>query len=401
MSNLSNSQAIRQVLHTLVSKIGRRTSEGFATVIMDTVIKELTSKYDFLRCIKIKNTFYSEGIDAVSISSEIDLVDTTRFYNAVGEIIEMTVKYIKEKANFFFIREIQEALENVYNLNLKEQNIDLNLIQLQFIVDKNQGVKLKNSEMVEIVISALNNIINQKFPEVQKTKTIINSIKKLGEKYDFLKYVELSREPTSEGFYSIQASPDINKAHKIDVAEAIQKIIFDIGGSLDWKDDRLFIESLKREIGEKNLAMVEEMGVSLEHIKFLLMKQGHELLVKKTLEALMDTISKNTSEGFAVVTIDSAIEKLEEKHDILKYIQIDKSRYAEGANAISIMPEINNVDSYKLGKAIRAVIKIVGNELGNKKALYIEDFKKRIGTKYLYEIEKIGVNLHFLELKFA
>lgn len=400
MSNLKNSQVIRHVLQTLVSKIGRRTSEGFATVILDTVLNELMSRYDFLRYVEIKNTFYSEGIDAVNVSSEIDLVDTAKFYNAVGDIIGMTVKYIEENANFFFIKEVQEALNGIYDLNLKEQNIDLNLMQFQFIVDKKQEVKMKNSEMVEIVINALNNIINQKFPGAQKTKTMINSIRKLGKKYDFLKHVEISDEPTSGGFYLIQALPGINNTHPIDVVEAIQKIICDIGKSLDWKDGESFIESLKREIGEKHLAL-EGMGINLEHIKFVLMRQGHEVLVKKTLEALIDTVSKNTSEGFAVVAIDTAIGKLEEKHNILRYIKIDKSRYAEGANAISIMSEINNVESYKLGKAIREVIRMVGKELGSKTALYIEDFKKHIGTKYLHEIERIGVNLHFLELKFA
>ena len=201
-------------------------------------------------------------------------------------------------------------------------------------------------------------------------------------------------------FYFIQDLPGINNADPIDVAEAIQKIICDIGESMDWKDGESFIESLKREIGEKHLDL-EGAGVNLEHIKFELMRQGHEVLVKKTLEALIDTVSKNTSEGFAVVAIDAAIGKLEEKHNILRYIKIDKSRYAEGANAISIMPEINNVESYKLGKAIREVIRMVGAELGSKTALYIEDFKKRIGTNYLNEIERIGVNLHFLELKFS
>ena len=400
MSTLKNSQVIIHVLHTLISTIGRRTSEGFATAILDTILNELMSRYDFLRYVEIKNTFYSEGIDAVSISSEIDLVDTVKFYNAVGDIIEMTVKHIKEKANFFFIKEIQESLNDIYDLNLKEQNIDLNRIQLQFIVDKKQEVKMKNSEMVEIVISALNNIINKKFPGAQETKTMINSIRKLGEKYDFLKYVEISDDPTSGGFYLIQALPGINNAHPIDVTEAIQKIICDIGESLDWKDGESFIESLKREIGGKHL-ILESMGINLEHIKFVLMQQGHEVLVKKTLEALIDTVSKNTSEGFAVVAIDTAIGKLEEKHNILRYIKIDKSRYAEGVKAISIMPEINNVESYKLGKAIREIIRTVGKELGSQTVLYIEDFKKHIGTKYLNKIEKIGVNLHFLELKFA
>ena len=82
-------------------------------------------------------------------------------------------------------------------------------------------------------------------------------------------------------------------------------------------------------------------------------------------------------------------------------IKIDKSQYTEGADAISIMPEVNSVESYKLGKAIREIIKMTHKHLGDKSYNFIEEFKNKLGDKYLSEIEKIGVNLHFLELKFT
>ena len=50
---------------------------------------------------------------------------------------------------------------------------------------------------------------------------------------------------------------------------------------------------------------------------------------------------------------------------------------------------------------LTATRKIVGEELGVKKTSFIEDFKKHIGDEYLNKIEKIGVNLHFLEFKFV
>ena len=40
-------------------------------------------------------------------------------------------------------------------------------------------------------------------------------------------------------------------------------------------------------------------------------------------------------------------------------------------------------------------------ELEVKNHVYIVDFKKYVGNDYLNEIEKIGINLHFLELKFT
>ena len=399
MSNLKNSQAVRFVLQTLINKIGRRTSKGFATVTLDAVIKELIPRYDFLKYIKIEKMFYSGGIDAVGASSEIDLVDPAEFYDAIEYIMEKTVKNIKEKANFFFIREVKEELNDVYGLNLEERSIDLRRMQLQFIVDKRQEFQIKNSEMVEIVIGALNNLINRKFPETQKTKNIVESIRELEEKYDFLSYVEIINEPTSGGFHLIRVLPSINKVSPLIVSEAIQKLIHDVGKSLDW--NKSFIESLEEELGEKRLAEIEKMGVNLKHINFILMRQEHKILVEKALEALVYVIGKDTSNGFAVGAIDAAIEKLEERHDVLKYIKIDKSRYAEGADAISVMPEINNVESYGLGKAIREVIKVTGSKLGNRTATYIADFKNRLGAEYLFEIGKIGVNLHFLELKFA
>ena len=116
----------------------------------------------------------------------------------------------------------------------------------------------------------------------------------------------------------------------------------------------------------------------------------------------MVTIGSRTAESFAVATIDNIIEELQEEHDVLKYIKIDKSQYEKGSEAINIMPEINNIESYKLGKAIREIIKEAGEELDkDKKASFIEDFKRQLGDDYLLEIEKIGVNLHFLDLKFA
>jgi len=94
------------------------------------------------------------------------------------------------------------------------------------------------------------------------------------------------------------------------------------------------------------------------------------------------------------------IKKLEGTYDALKHIKIDKSRCTEGVNAISIMPEVNNVEPYELAKALRDVIKMTGTHLGGKTTSFIEDFKKQFGEEYIQEIEKIGVNLHFLELKF-
>ena len=90
---------------------------------------------------------------------------------------------------------------------------------------------------------------------------------------------------------------------------------------------------------------------------------------------------------------------LQEKYEILKYIKIDENNYDKGPEAFYIEPEINSVESFKIGKAIREIIKTIYNSLGAKTYNFIDEFKNKLGERYLSEIEKLGVNLHFLELK--
>ena len=52
MSNQTNSEVVEHTLQALISKIGRRTSEGFAVITIDKILKELESKYDVLKHIK-------------------------------------------------------------------------------------------------------------------------------------------------------------------------------------------------------------------------------------------------------------------------------------------------------------------------------------------------------------
>ena len=143
------------------------------------------------------------------------------------------------------------------------------------------------------------------------------------------------------------------------------------------------------------------LGIDLENIKVFLLKQLHELLIKKIIDGLIDITSKKTSKNFAIIELNNSIEKLSEKYDFLKYIKIDKSRYAEGKDVVSVSSEINNIESYKLGKALQDIIKIVGEKFGLKTVSYIDNFKKYVGDECLHLIERIGVNLHLLELKYS
>ena len=402
MPNLTNSEVIECILRALASKIGRRTSETFAIATIDKILKELKPKYDFLKCIRIQDTTYSKGMDAVSIIPDIDSVKPNVFYKALNDIIKSVVKYLKGKTDLFFIKEFQEALDYNVNLKMKQEGIDLNLMEFEYTIDRKQTLKTDNSEVMENVIRVLTCLLNRVFPEKQAIGSMINIVKKLGGEYDFLKYIEITDNEDSKGSIIIKVWPDIDTVFSTKMAEAIEKLIWEVNASVEWDAEESFIECFKNDLGEEQLSKIEKMSVNLDHIQTALLQKNHEKLVKKSLDALVAVVGRMTSEGFAIVAVDKAIKKLEGMHDVLRYIKIDESRYTEGAVAIDVIHEINNVESYKLAKTLREIIKMTGRSLGDEStASFIEEFKRQLGKEYLYEIEKIGINLHLLELKFT
>jgi hypothetical protein len=400
MSKLTHTEIIERILQALIGVIGRRTSESYAVVTVHTVIKDLEPKYDFLKYIKIKDTRYSEGIDAISIMPDLDSAEPAKFYRAIEELIKSTVIYIDKNAGFYFIKEFQEAIGDIDGLVLKEGGVNLSLIQFEYIVDKKQKI-VDPSKILEHVIKTLIYLVNRTFPEKQAIKTVITSIKKLEKKYDFLKYIEMNNISDPDSFYDIKVIPEINNVYSSNMSKAIEQLIEELGRPNDLKTRQSFIKDFKLALGTEDLIKIEKMGVKLESIQSVLLRQEHEVIAKKALEVLVDILGSRTSESDAVITIENIINKLEKEYDVLKYIKIDKSRYSEAADAIQIIPDINFVDSYKIGKAIREIIRMIRINLGDRGDGFIEEFKNKLGNEYLLEIEKMGVNLFFLELKYT
>jgi len=406
MSTLQNSEIISYVLETLIRVIGRRSSENFALVTIDTVIKQLQSKYNLLQYIEIKSALYSEGIEAISINPNIDKVETRGLVNAIAEMLDVMTNALGKGAGYYFIKEIKDDLEPEIESIFKEYGIDLTFKHFEYLTtiketEKARMLRAENSESVKPVLKALLQLLNRQAPEADAIKKVITTIKKLEGDYRFLKYIKISDTPTTDGFYTIKTKPALDEVLSSKMGEALQKIIEDAGRSVDTLTRRSFVEDYKIALGAGNRSKIKEMGVDLENIEKRLRQQGHELLCKKTLEVIIDLMSTKTSKSFAVASIDTVIEKLQKKHKVLRYIAIDKTLYDNGIDAITIMPDINTVESHELGKAIEEILERIREHLEDKTSQFMEEFKNKMGQENLSEIEKLGVNLHILELRFV
>jgi hypothetical protein len=110
-------------------------------------------------------------------------------------------------------------------------------------------------------------------------------------------------------------------------------------------------------------------------------------------------IQNNSSETEAVETIDKMLNMVKEKSEVFNCIVIDNCTHIEGFKAIRISPEINNYESSKVGSAMKEFLIISQKELKNVTPNFIDDFKSKVDTNYINEMEKIGINFHIIQLK--
>jgi len=129
MSKLQNSDLLRNILKAVYITASRRTTPSFAIAVIGAITKTLEQRYNFLKNI----TFFEDGKseDFIMIDSKINSINSDKIAKAIENIVQIVYMDLREKAGFYFIKElIINAGENVIS-NLKDIGVDLELIQIQ------------------------------------------------------------------------------------------------------------------------------------------------------------------------------------------------------------------------------------------------------------------------------
>lgn len=126
-----NSDVIRHVLRTLVNISGRKTTEGHAVSIMDSLIKELEEEYDFLKHVEIRDTRFLEDDYPISVMSDVDFISHDEVGKAIHDIIISMNKTLGKNAGHFLIKELSRNIGDNYRSIMEDMGIDLGLMQLE------------------------------------------------------------------------------------------------------------------------------------------------------------------------------------------------------------------------------------------------------------------------------
>ena len=118
------------------------------------------------------------------------------------------------------------------------------------------------------------------------------------------------------------------------------------------------------------------------------------------LRSLYHVAGRRTTETFAAKVIGSIIKTLEQKYEFLEFVRIDDRGELIEDEVIAIAPEIDNIHSERIGKAIEAIIRIVYMDIIGKAGLFfIAELKKRAGDELMTGLQEFGVDLASLQIE--
>jgi len=398
MPQLENDKILGCILRSVIGVISRRTSEAYASLIVNGALKELEDEYSFLRYIQIQGSKYNEVFDVVKVQPEINNVGAKEIGKAGRDFLEKITKSMGKSAGFFFLKEIKDDIPYDYEMVIKDLGIDLDLLQLEFItrIKKSFTDVLNNSDVLKYTITTIFDTLDKEFG-LQKAYSIVSElVGRLSTEYQVLSYVKINDVRAMQGIDLLNVSLDVNQSDPTIVGAAIQRMIQELHNYYgEQKDGRSFIEKLRNNINPDYSFRLEEIGVNLDVIQ---LKRG--LVIKHVFKAVICVLSESSTQSYAMLVVGNMLKKFEERYDFLKYIKIDSVRFSEVGDEFIISPAIESVRPSELGRSIQKVMEEIIMSLGDEAGLYfIDKFKRRLGKAYVLRIEEMGVNLHMMELK--
>jgi len=131
MVRFTNSYVLGEIIKSLYHVAGRRTTLGFASKVIGSIIKTLEPKYQFLKYVTISDQGEIIEDEAIHITPEIDTFSKIDVGRAIEAIIRIVYMDIIGKAGLFFIAELKRRAGEELMVELHNFGVDLAALQVE------------------------------------------------------------------------------------------------------------------------------------------------------------------------------------------------------------------------------------------------------------------------------
>jgi len=388
--------AVKAILNTLRRKIARRTSDDEAVSMLSRFIDELTPQYGFLKYVSVNKKIYSEN-ESIWVAPELSDANQNEVFSALHQLVKKSVFEMKEKADFFFIREFQDAFEDMDVVHkTMTDDIPLDEMQHEYLINRAHTLSLEKNQLIINVIHSLLSVANTNLSENESVQVIEKTFLELLPKYPFFHSVNIVKNAESKGYYTVELSDDFQKIPTFQFADALFNLIYHVGTHLDFNQSTQFQRILLQKLGQRNAELLRKLNVPIDNIIIAKSNISQQDIMERLIDSLIELIGERTSEYFAVAVMMKMIGNVKKSHDLLTKIQISKNK---DNFSLQFADDFNSADETDFQKTAKSLIQAVGAHLGKKRGDFIEELKKKLGKEYVSSFERMGLNFHILEMK--
>jgi len=398
MAKLGNVELINHIVEAIIEVIGRRSSERYAVVVINNVIIEMQQQYDFFKQITVTSSQYVETGDTIKVETKINKIEPDLFAEGMKTFLAELVVSAGKTAGYYFIKELKETMKTADVTALEKKGIDLDFLQLRQAVSRKEPTEEEDSSTVGMLKHLISTIFLILDAELNRERALIlltETFDDLGELYPVLEYITIHDIRFTQADESIWIAPDINNYSEKEISQAIQALLLKINNLKDYKIIH-FKEKLFNRLRPRDQVFFENMGVDFSELEI-----SNALVFKQVMHAILDVLGKASTPSYAVLFMDTILKKVDDKFEFLRFVKIDPTRYSQGAGAITVMTNFDDLTSIQTGRAIQKIMEeIVKTLVGEARLHFVEEFKKSVESSLLKQIEEdMGVNLHIVQLR--
>jgi len=269
--------------------------------------------------------------------------------------------------------------------------------------------QFESEKLIKHTIRTITNVISRRTSESYAAMIMNNVFRKLYEKYDFLRYIEIKNPQISETFDIIDTKLDLNYIKMEDIGRVTKDIINEITGVLGRSVGYFFIKEIKEEFPSDHEQLLKKLGVDLDVMQLEYITQRNQKseyhiknseVLRHIFKALFDVLDIEQGRDFAFTTIDELVSRFSNKYKILDLIKINDIRTVQGVDIISIAPDVESVKPDEIGEIIQKILQETNNYLNEKDCYsFVEKLQTHINAEYTDILVEMGVNLNAMYLK--
>ena len=124
------SAVFTHIIKTMIDIIGKSSSEDYAIFVINTFLRKIESKYEFLKAIYVEPATKIGEIYLIKIAGNIDGISETDARRAIQQLLETISQTLGENINNEFIQNFKNSLDKKYLMKLEDIGVNFHMIEL-------------------------------------------------------------------------------------------------------------------------------------------------------------------------------------------------------------------------------------------------------------------------------